>query len=102
KPRFKFITDSVAYLNLASTTSDNFERNFEPIRNAKAIILDLRCYPETQLAFDLSDNFVPPDSYFAHVTYVDARFPGMLRYHLSSGKVGAKQYYKGRVLVLVN
>src|SRR5690606_7419448 len=26
----------------------------------------------------------------------------MLRYHLSSGKVGAKQYYKGRVLVLVN
>ena len=102
KPQFKFITDSVAYLNLASITRDNFEQNFEPIRNAKTIILDLRCYPTTKLVFDLSENFVPPDSYFAHITYVDARFPGMLRYYPSSGKIGAKQYYKGRVLVLVN
>ena len=99
---YRWVNDSVAYLDLTSATPKNFRKNFSPIKNAKAIIIDLRCYPHTHLIQNLANCFVPPKSLFAYATYADARFPGMLRQHQTSNYIGKKNYFKGKVIVLVN
>jgi len=100
---YRWINDGIAYFDLRSATPDNFSRNYKPIKSASAIILDLRCYPNTNLILNLTDAFVPPNSFFAYVTYPDTRFPGMARYmRSSSGNIGSKDYFKGHVIVLVN
>ena len=100
---YKWVNDSIAYFDLRSATSKNFNKNYNAIRSATTIILDLRNYPDTDLILNLTNSFVPPNSFFAYVTYPDTRFPGMVRYQKStSNKIGSKKYYKGRVIVLVN
>lgn len=102
KPLSKWINDSVAYFDLRYATSGNFNRNFNQIKTAKTIILDLRGYPDTKLITKISDHFVPPTPLFAYVVYADSRFPGLLRYHKSSRDVGHEKYFKGKIIVLIN
>ncbi|MFA8299397.1 MAG: S41 family peptidase [Hyphomicrobiales bacterium] len=99
---YKWISNDIVYFDLTSATYDNFYDNYDPIKKAKTIILDLRCYPETSLIAHLSDAFVPPSKLFAYITYANTDFPGMLKYHPSSKAIGHKDYYKGQVIVLVN
>ncbi|MDR1718739.1 MAG: S41 family peptidase [Dysgonamonadaceae bacterium] len=103
KRLYKWVNDSIAYFNLRSATYDNFKKNYNPIKSASAIILDLRCYPSTDLIMKLTDAFVPPHSFFAYSTYPDARYPGMVRYMKSTSEnIGSKDYYKGKIIVLLN
>jgi C-terminal processing protease CtpA/Prc len=103
KQLYKWINDSIAYFDLRSANGDNFNKNYKPIKSASAIILDLRCYPSTDLIFNLTNAFIPPNSFFAYVTYPDVRFPGMVKYHKStSDNIGKESYFKGRIIVLVN
>lgn len=99
---YKWIDEGIAYLDLEPITKNNFNRNYKPIKHAKAIILDLRCYPDYNAMIKLTDAFVPPTEFFAYGTYPDARFPGMVRYIKSSKQIGSKDYFKGRVVILVN
>ncbi|MDR0604710.1 MAG: peptidase S41 [Bacteroidales bacterium] len=100
---YHWINDSIAYFNLRSATPDNFDKNYKDIQSASTIILDLRCYPNTHLILNLTNAFVPPNSFFAYVTYPDTRFPGMVRYCKSSpDRIGNENYYKGQIIVLVN
>lgn len=100
---YHWVNDSIAYLNLRSASVDNIYDNYDAIKTASAIILDLRSYPYTDIISPLTNMFVPPNSFFAYSTYSDTRFPGMLRYHRSSSnKIGSVNYYKGRIIILVN
>ena len=100
---YHWVNDSIAYLNLRSASVDNIYDNYDAIKTASAIILDLRSYPYTDIISPLTKMFVPPNSFFAYSTYSDTRFPGMLRYHRSSSsKIGSENYYKGRIIILVN
>ena len=102
-PLYHWVNDSIAYLNLRSASVDNIYDNYDAIKTASAIILDLRSYPYTDIISPLTNMFVPPNSFFAYSTYSDTRFPGMLRYHRSSSnKIGSVNYYKGRIIILVN
>jgi C-terminal processing protease CtpA/Prc len=103
KQLYKWVNDSIAYFDLRSATADNFNKNYKPIKSASTIILDLRCYPSTDLILNLTNAFVPPNSFFAYGTYPDVRSPGMVRYQKStSDNIGSEHYFKGRVIVLVN
>ena len=99
---YKWINDSVAYINLESATFSNFSRNYRPIKQAKTIIFDLRCYPDVLLFEKIADYFIPENSTFAITTYADTDYPGLLRYSRSSNYVGNKKYFKGQIIVLVN
>lgn len=102
KQLYKWINDSVAYVDLESATYSNFSRNYRHIKHAKTIIFDLRCYPDNLLAGKIADYFVPHNSTFAITTYADTDYPGLLRYNRSSVYVGNKKYFKGQIIVLVN
>lgn len=100
---YKWINDTIAYLDLKSITAENFSRNYNPIMKASTIILDLRCCPSMDVVLNLTNAFVPPNSYFAYITYPDTRFPGMVRYKKStSNMIGSKSHFKGNIIVLVN
>lgn len=99
---YEWLSDSIAYLDLQCLTPANFNKNYLPIKNAKGIILDLRCYPENQVILNLVNAFVPPSPFFAYAVYPDIRFPGLLRSIKTSGKIGKKNYFKGQVIVLVD
>lgn len=55
--------DSIAYLNLRSASVDNIYDNYDAIKTASAIILDLRSYPYTDIISPLTNMFVPPNSF---------------------------------------
>lgn len=101
-PLARYVRPSIAYFDLTSANKDNFAENFERVKDAESIILDLRCYPNTSVLFALAENFVPPNSVFAYVAYADTRYPGMLRMHPSSKPIGSEGYFKGQIIVLVN
>ncbi len=102
KEQYKWINDSVAYLNLKHVTRHNFTRNYSAIRDAKIIILDLRCYPDNMIFFNCISTFVPPTPMFAYAVYPDIRFPGMLRYRKTTKKIGKKNGYQGKIILLVD
>jgi C-terminal processing protease CtpA/Prc len=103
EPQYRWVNDSVAYFDLAFATRGNFDDSYRHIRSAAVLILDLRCYPDLRLALTLSDVFLPPGSFFAYASYADVRNPGMVRYLPSTTKrLGDEEYYKGRMLVLVD
>lgn len=100
---YRWVNDSIAYMDLRSATRKNFKKNYNSIKSAAVIILDLRCYPYPSLALDLTNAFVPPNSFFAYTTYPVAGIPGLVRYTKSStDKVGSKKHFKGRLIVLVD
>lgn len=103
KQLYKWVNDSVAYLNLTSITVDNFDNNYDPIKKSSVIILDLRCYPQIDVLWQLTNAFVPAHSFFAYVTYADAHFPGMIRYKKSTtNAIGNEKCFDGRVILLIN
>lgn len=100
--QYQWINDSIAYIDTRYLTSANFNKNYKPIKKAKAIIIDLRCYPDNFIMAKMIDAFVPPSTSFAIVTYPDIRFPGMVRYHRQNIKMGSKNYFQGHTILLVN
>lgn len=102
KQLYSWIDDSTAYLDATLLTHKNFNKNYRPIKNAKTIILDLRCYPEQMLSVDIADHFVPSNSAFACFVYADARYPGMLRLHKPMKHIGKQNCYAGNIIVLVD
>ena len=98
----RWINDSTAYLNLRYLTTRTFDQNYDSIKHARNIILDLRSYPDTWLFEKVTDTFVPPSKYFYSSTYPDVRFPGMVRYKRNKVILGSQDYFKGTVVLLVD
>jgi C-terminal processing protease CtpA/Prc len=98
----QWINDSIAYWNIESVTPQNFKKNYNKIKKAKTIILDMRCYPDNRIILNFSETFVPPNSNFVSLSYPDSHFPGMVRSTGLNNTIGNKNYYKGKILLLVD
>jgi C-terminal processing protease CtpA/Prc len=72
------------------------------LEKSKAIVFDLRNYPNGTM-YHVSTYLNAKPVTFSKFTKPDFAYPGMLdtTYHMYTGRVN-KNYYKGRVLVLVN
>ncbi|GHU72999.1 hypothetical protein FACS189413_16870 [Bacteroidia bacterium] len=99
---YKYFDNKTTYLDLNYLDKSNFNKNYMPIKNARTIILDLRCYPDNSLFDKIIDTFVPKIRYFSRITYPDARYPGMIRKHLPNMDIGNDQGFKGNIILLVN
>jgi len=98
----RWIDDTTAYLNLRYLTTRTFDQNYDSIKHARNIILDLRSYPDTWLFEKVTDAFVPPSKCFYSSTYPDVRFPGMVRYQKNPVMLGHRNSFKGKVVLLVD
>ena len=71
--------------------------------NKKGIIIDLRCYPSDFIVFSLGKYLMPKPTPFVKFTTTSLTNPGRFQFgeSLMVGEIN-KEYYKGKVVILVN
>lgn len=100
---FKFINKEIAYLYLGSIKSSYLPDIFEKIKNTKGLIIDLRSYPSEFVVFSLGNYLMPKKTEFVKFSNGNLEHAGLftLTESLSVGTEN-KDYYKGKVVILIN
>lgn len=99
----EIIDRNIGYIRINDIFSGNFRVSFEKIRNSKAIIFDLRAYPN-EIAVDFLKYFDNRPFQTMNLYRADIHYPGMMRtieneMHIPSSK---KDAYKRPVVLLIN
>ena len=99
---YKMFNNNIGYINLAFLRSDKVDEAMKKFMGTKALIFDIRSYPfdiEKQLASYLNPHPKP----FIKTTVRNISYPGTF-VPLAAVPVGEenKNYYKGKVILLVN
>lgn len=103
KVRFKMLDNNIGYVNMGTIKPRNIPAMIEELKSAKAIIFDMRNYPNG--TYEDISNFLNADKkVFAIYTKPDYKYPG--RYQWAEGSTAGiennKDNYKGKVIVLLN
>ncbi len=99
----KVIDDNIGYINIKNIFSGNFRISFEKIENSKAIIFDLRSYPN-EIGFDFLKYFDTTPFKFMNLYRADASYPGLIRTIDSKFSVpkSNSSCYSKPVVILIN
>ncbi|MBK8887732.1 MAG: hypothetical protein IPN46_14805 [Saprospiraceae bacterium] len=100
---FKLIDKDIAYLNNGSLKRKYLPEIWKSIEHTKGLIIDIRNYPTDFVIYDLSDYLMPDSIQFVKITNGSIETPGLFAFDrtLYVGKEN-KNYYKGKVVILVN
>jgi carboxyl-terminal processing protease len=103
-PAFVKLNDSIGYIHINWLFDENIAVTLQSVNTLKAIILDLRGYPNSTITFKLFDFFVAGQVSFFKTTYVDPKHPGCLKFTtgFKIGNSNAEEVYKGKLVLLVN
>ncbi|MCT2560467.1 S41 family peptidase [Chryseobacterium herbae] len=99
----KMIDKNIGYIRINDIFSGNFRISFEKISHSKAIIFDLRAYPN-EIAVDFLKYFDTRPFQTMNLYRADVTYPGMMRtienkMHIPDSK---KDAYRGPVVLLIN
>ncbi|MFA7402327.1 MAG: peptidase S41 [Bacteroidales bacterium] len=101
---FRFVHDSIAYIDMKNFDKDSIENIMEQVKNMKGLIIDLRCYPsDFEILFPLSEYLMPEPKSFVKFSRSNLRNPGdfVIDTCLSIGIVN-NEYFKGKIIILTN
>lgn len=102
-PGYYLINNDIGYIfagRYKNTDLDSLKKRFE---NTKGIIIDMRCYPSDAMEGTLGNFFKPGSSGFVKFTHTFVRNPGLFVYSPGENTGnGTPDYYKGKVVVIVN
>lgn len=117
-PAFKKVSDSIGYINFGKPLESAADSIMQSFKNMKAIIFDLRQYPKDGAWFSITQNYIYPNKRnFALVVQPEYSNPGIFKILANgiyktidgedqpcgiAGKENNTDYYKGKVIVLVN
>jgi len=99
---YKLLNKNTGYLFAAKyhiTELDSIKKKF---KNTKGIIIDLRCYPSDDLVFSLGNYLKPDSTVFVKFAYGSVTHPGLFFTMAEKNGISTKDYYKGKVVVIVN
>lgn len=102
---FKMIGSDISYIYPGLIKNDSLPKIIEQILKTKGLIIDFRCYPSDFTVFSLGQHLVPDSTSFAIFTLPSIETPGLFQIlKFSDCKIGYKNknYYKGKVIILVN
>ncbi|MBO9583215.1 MAG: peptidase S41 [Flavobacterium sp.] len=102
KDKFKLLDNNIGYVNMGVIKPKNVPDMIEALKSTKAIVFDMRNYPNGTYK-DISDFLNPEEKKFVIYTYPYLNYPG--RYYWTEGRSTGfenKDYYKGKVVVLLN
>ena len=99
---FKLLNDSVGYILMSRLRENDIDPAFQLFSKTKYLIIDSRNYPNWVI-YPLSKKLLNRESVFARVTEPDFQHPGLIKW-VRPMKAGYNNpdYYKGKVIVLVN
>jgi len=102
-PSHKMLDGNMGYIYPAALKKEEIHDIMKTFANTKSLIIDLRCYPSDFLVFKLGKYLLPKPTKFVKFTTPLFSEPG--RYTitdpLSNGSVNP-DYYKGKVIILIN
>ena len=100
--KWNFIENNIAYVNLEFLKTNDVNKMYNEIKNTNYLILDLRNYPK-HTAWPLSNKFLPNRMANAKNMAPDFTYPGKFIFHYDYiGKDNNDDFYKGKIIVLVN
>ena len=99
---FRLITPQIAYLFPELLKKGDFQRLWNEVKNTKGLIIDLR-FLESDYLFDVANYLMPAPQEFVKFTKCNTIIPGAF-IETPTVKIGMpnEDYYKGKVIVLVN
>ena len=102
-PTYKLLNDSIGYITLATIKATDLKTIFKTFENTKGIVIDIRNYPSEFVPFALAEYIKPESSPFVKFTNGNINNPGLFtfKYSLSNGSKN-KNYYKGKIVILVD
>ena len=101
--KYKSLADNIGYANMAVLTPDDVPAMMEQFKNSKAIIFDIRNYPQGT-NFAIAEYLNPQPKDFVKSIDADLNSPGRYIWRKNDetcGKINP-DYYKGNVILLVN
>ncbi len=100
---FRFIDPKIAYIFPGRIKNSYLPSIKESVAKTKGLIIDLRCYPSEFIVFTLGSFLVPDSTAFARFSSGSIENPGLFTFSPAI-KLGAKNkdYYKGKVVILVD
>lgn len=102
-PNWEILEDNIGYVKMSKVPKEEIPKMMEKLKTTQAIIFDVRNRP-AYTDFLVSEYLNPEPKPILRLLYQDLSYPG--RYYFNDemeqcGKINA-DYYKGKVIVLVN
>lgn len=100
---FRKIDPDISYIYAATLRNEFLPRIMEEVQKTKGLIIDFRCYPSDFIVFTLGEYLLPSPKQFVKFSNGSVSTPGLFTYTnpLSVGRTNP-EYYKGKVVILVN
>lgn len=103
KPALYWVNDDTLYLDYNRISLSEFDEKRHDILGSKALIIDLRGYPDTEMIYkEIIALLYPNQMTFVHFHMVDPNYLGNLYTDPYSLGTNNPHYYKGEVISLVN
>ena len=99
---FKLLDGNIGYITLANIKKEEISKIKKSFKNTKGIIIDIRNYPSTFVPITLGSYFVSKPTSFVTFTNGNINNPGEFTFTKTIKIPGGKNYYQGKLVVLVN
>lgn len=98
------VNSEISRIYPGSATANQVDSAFEDFRNNQGIIIDFRCYPNDDFIGVFARFLFPTTLPFAKYTNTSITSPGLFEFTNTAfrGKSKNSEYYKGKVVVIVN
>jgi len=99
---YKFINDNIGYVTLESIKEEDIPVIKETFKNTKGIIIDIRNYPSAFVPYSLGSYFISSSTPFVKIAKFNKNNPGEFIFSNPLKISNGDEYYKGKLVVLVN
>ncbi|RBA29045.1 S41 family peptidase [Flavobacterium tibetense] len=100
----KIINENIGYLYPGTLKKGEINEIMDKFLDKKGLIVDLRCYPSDFIVFSLTRYLLNEKKDFVKFTAGDIKTPGLFTLRGGEMQVGGKNkdYFKGKVIILIN
>ncbi|WP_166925818.1 S41 family peptidase [Flavobacterium poyangense] len=99
--KYKFLEDGIGYVDMSALQMPDVDKMMKQFENAKGIIIDIRNYPNF-LPYVLARRFIKKSKDCINLIEPDFTYPGRFHHRKTITIDPLKNYFKGKVVLLVN
>jgi C-terminal processing protease CtpA/Prc len=100
----KILNENIGYIYPGTLKKGEIKKIMDTFIDKKGLIVDLRCYPSDFIVFSLTRYILNESKDFVKFTAGDIKTPGLFTFRGGEMRVGGvnKDYFKGKVIILIN
>jgi C-terminal processing protease CtpA/Prc len=103
KEGFQLLDSNIPYLYIGELFNSDLPDIMAKVQGSKGLIIDIRGYPKDNVLYSLAEYLLPEKTKFTKISGGSLEKPGLFKtkIELEAG-ITNKDYYKGKVIILVN